>query len=136
MNDKSQATTALKAVQEETGRLLRRAERHIADYTAKMNDNFVRFFEWNAEEMYKEQLKRHFFEGLNSMLAGWDGEDLAADLLKAAKSKADGIVRGSLTRNSTNQMANHAHLLTLQAAQEIIHELENLAFVANHYAEQ
>ena len=55
-------------------------------------------------------------------------------MLAIANRKSGELVRGSLTRNSTNQMANHAHLLDLEAEQELIRELESLAHVANYHA--
>ncbi len=60
--------------------------------------------------------------------------ELSAWLLAIAVRKGNAIISGSLTRNSTSPMANHAHLLNLQTEQELITEIEGLASVAEYFS--
>lgn len=134
MNNESKSPTAKEAVQDQISSTLRHIERRIANMTEKMNADFRNFFEWQAEEMYKAQTRRTFYTELTRVVENL-GEDvnLSEWLLAIANRKSSDLVRGSLTRNSTNPMANHAHLLNLEAGQELIRELESLAHVANYH---
>lgn len=136
MNNESKNPTAKEAVQDQIASALRHAERRIADMAEKMNADFRNFFEWRAEEMYKTQKRRAFYTELSKKVENiGDNVNLAEWILAIANRKSNELVRGSLTRNSTNQMANLAHLLNLEAEQELIRELEGLAHVANYYAQ-
>lgn len=99
-----------------------------------MNADYLHFFEWQAEEMFKVQKRRAFFTEFTKVVKSLDEDvDLTAWLFAIANRKSGELARGSLTRNSTNPMANLAHLLNLEAEQEIIWELESLAHVAEYY---
>lgn len=135
MNSEIKTITAKEAVKDQIASALRHAERRIADMAEKMNADFRNFFEWRAEEMYKTQKRRAFYTELLKKIENiGDNVDLVEWILAVANHKSNELVRGSLTRNSTNQMANLAHLLNLEAEQELIRELEGLAHVANYYA--
>lgn len=135
MNNESKRFTAKEAVKDQIASTLRHIERRTEAMTEKMNADFRNFFEWNAEEMYTTQTRRAFFTKLMEAVENL-GEDTNVEewLLSVANHKANELVRGSLTRNSTSQMANLAHLFNLEAEQEIIRELESLAHVANYHA--
>lgn len=138
MNDKSQATTALKAVQEETGRRLRQVERRISEQTNRMNEKFLFFFDSGLEEMYKAQRLRTFLTSLSKQLddcEGLSGSELSELFLSIANRKTSEIARGSLSKCSTSRTANLAYQFNLEAVQEMITISESLAFVANHYSE-
>ena len=136
MDNESKNPTAKEAVIDQIASALRHAERRITDMAEKMNADFRNFFEWRAEEMYKTQKRRAFYtELLKKIENNGDNVNLTEGILAIANHKSNELVRGSLTRNSTNQMANLAHLLNLEAEQELIRELEGLAHVANYYAQ-
>ncbi len=123
------------AVKYQIAATLRHIESRIAKMTEKMNSDYLHFFEWQAGEMFKAQKHRSFFAELERAVKN-TGEDvdLCEWMLAIANRKSGELVRGSLTRNSTNQMANLAHLFNLEAEQEIIRELESLAHVAEYYS--
>lgn len=126
--------TAKEAVTDQIASTLRHIDNQTAKMTEKMNADYLNFFEWQAEEMFKVQKRRSFFTELTKAVENLDEDvDLTAWLLAIANRKSSELVRGSLTRNSTNQMANLAHLLNLEAEQEMIRELESLAHVAEYY---
>ena len=135
MNNESKNPTAKEAVQDQIASTLRHIERKIAKMAENMNADYFHFFEWHAGEMYKEQKRRAFYTELTRAVETVaEDADLAEWMLAIASRKGNEIVRGSLTRNSTSQMANIAHLLNLEAEQELIRELESLAHVANYHA--
>lgn len=127
--------TAIEAVKDQIARTLRIIDHRIEGLTKKMNDDYLLFFEWNAEIMFKEQKRRAFYIALLDAINERDeATELSAWLLAIAVRKGNAIVSGSLTRNSTNQMANHAHLLNLQTEQELITEIEGLASAAEYFS--
>ena len=135
MNNESKNPTAKEAVQDQIASTLRHIERKIAKMAENMNADYFHFFEWHTGEMYKEQKRRVFYTELTRAVETVaDDTDLAEWMLAIASRKSNELVRGSLTRNSTSQMANIAHLLNLEAEQEMIRELESLAHVANYHA--
>ncbi len=127
-------TTVKEVVKDQITSTLRHIDHQIAKMTEKMNADYLHFFEWQAEEMFGAQKRRAFYTELKRKIEDvGDDIDLHAWLLAIANCKSNDLVGGSLTRNSTNQMANIAHLLNLQAEQELIRDLKSLAHVAEYY---
>lgn len=127
--------TAKEAINAHIASTLRRIDRRIADMTEKMNADYLLFFAWTAENMFKAQKRRAFYAALaNAVEEKDEAIDLAAWFIDIARRKSDELVRGSLTRNSTSQMANHAHLLNLEVEQELIKEMESLACAAEYFS--
>lgn len=127
--------TAIEAVKDQIARTLRIIDHRIEGLTKEMNEDYLRFFEWQAETMFKEQKRRAFYIALSEAMNERDETiELSAWLLAIAVRKGNAIVNGSLTRNSTNQMANHAHLLNLQTEQELITEIEGMASAAEYFS--
>ena len=135
MNNDTKNPTAKETLKDHIASNLRHTERKIAKMTEDMNANYLHFFEWQGEEMYRTQKRRAFYTELTRAIdtAGED-VDLAEWMLAIANRQSGELVRGSLTRNSTKMMANHAHLLNIQAEQEMIRDLESLAHVAEYYS--
>ena len=126
--------TAKEVVKDQIASTLRHIDRRIAVISEKMNADYLHFFEWQAEEMFKVQKRRAFFTEFTKVVKNLDEDvDLTAWLFAIANRKSGELVRGSLTRNSTNPMENLAQLLNLEAEQEIIRGLESLAHVAEYY---
>lgn len=127
--------TAKEAIKDQIASTLRHIDCCIADMTEKMNADYLRFFEWTAENMFKAQKRRAFYAALANAVEDRDEAiDLSTWFLDIARRKSDGLVRGSLTRNSTSPMANHAHLLNLEVEQELIKEMESLACAAEYFS--
>lgn len=128
-------STAKEAVIIQIASILRQIDHRIADMTEKMNADYLHFFEWTAENMFKAQKRKAFYTALASAVEDKDEAiDLAAWILDIARRKSDGLVRGSLTRNSTSPMANYVHLLNLEVEQVLIKEMENLACTAEYFS--
>ena len=101
-----------------------------------MNDDFVEFFEVSAEEMYMAQKLRSYYKALlKEVESTTNATGLATWLMSLAQKKTEELVTGSMTRNSTSEMANYAHLLNLKAVQEQVRELKIWASFAKQCAE-
>lgn len=134
MTENNLKPTAKEAIKEQIASILRYIDRRIAVMTEKMNADYLHFFEWHAEDMFKTQKRRSF---LNKLMRAVDDTESYVDLYSwigsIANQKVKTIIRGSLTRNSTSQMANIAYLLNLEVEQELIRDLESLAQTAEYY---
>lgn len=135
MDTENRTSKAKEAVKDQIASTLCHIERRITDMTEKMNNNYLHFFEWTAGDMFKEQKRRVFYVALSKAIdEAYKETDLTTWLLTLAHRKINDIARGSLSRNSTSPMANHAHLLNLEVEQELIREIESLAHVAEYHS--
>lgn len=130
MTNESKTAAAKALVSEEVARLLRYQERRIERMNQAAAENFLRFFEWNAEEMFISQTKVRYYKETLLRVDAYEGNDLAHDLCGLAQRKINDIARGSLTQHSTNVMMNLAYSLRLKAEQELINEIEGWAYLA------
>ena len=126
--------TAKEVVRIQIASILHQIDCRIENMTEKMNSDYLHFFELQAEDMFKEQKRRAFFTELASAVEDTDSYvDLYSWLGGIANHKVDVLVRGCLTRNSTSEMVNIAHLLNLEVEKELIRDLESLAQLAGYY---
>lgn len=127
--------TVKEAIKDQIALTLRHIDRSIASMAEKMNDDYLHFFEWTAESMFKAHKRRAFYAPLAEAIESQDeATDLSAWFSDIARRKSDALVRGCLTRNSTSPMMNHAHLLNLEVEQELIRDIEGLACAAEYYS--
>lgn len=108
--------------------LIRRAERRVSQSEAiikermeSLTSDFNGQFEWDAETIYKHNLRLDYFRGLCATLAeeGCD-KDRARFLLKhSVEHLADDIMMCDPYRDSSNPAANLAHRWEYEAKKEI-----------------
>ena len=95
-------------------------EGDINEYKEKFNDDYEKFLNWYAEDLYK---CKHRLGHYNSLLTAVEMDDLSflkETLRHTAEHFSDDILCGSLRRNSSNSFANLAHVLELEVKQEMI----------------
>lgn len=126
--------TAKEAVKIQIASILHQIDCRIEKMTEKMNVDYLHFFEWQAEDMFKEQKRRAFLTELASAVDDIDSYvDLYSWLGGIANQKVYALVKERLTRNSTSQMVNIAHLLNLEVEKELIRDLESLTQLAEYF---
>lgn len=126
---------AFRAIKTKIESSLRLIDHRIASMQESMVGDYLRFFEVESEKMYQEHARRKFYLELSERFENISSKDPVAWLLNMAQRKTNEIARGQLSRNSTSQMANHAHLLTLEVTQQLITEIEGLAYIGQHAAD-
>lgn len=108
--------------------LFRRAERRVSQSEAVINErmenltnDFNGQFEWDAETIYKHNLRRDYFQQLCAALAeeGCDKDRAMFLMQHSAEHLADDIMMCDPYRNSSNPAANLAHRWEYEAKKEI-----------------
>lgn len=102
-------------------RQVERREGIIKERMERLTEDFADNFEWNAEEIFKSQLKRDYFKTLHDNFAE-EGCDLdrAIFLLKhSVEHLTDDIIHGDPYCNSFNAATNLAHRWRYEANKEI-----------------
>ena len=105
------------------GRLMRRIagkEQDIATCTEKFSEDYEKFLEWYAEDLYKYKKELCYY---NSILTAIETDDLS--FLKGALSSlledlGTDLLCGSLRRSSTSSFVNLAHVLDLEVKQKVL----------------
>ena len=104
------------------GRMERRivgVESDIATCTEKFSEDYEKFLNWYAEDLYKYKQMLVYY---NSLLTAIETDDLAfvkGSLYSRIESLGEDLLRGSLRRSSTNSFVNLAHVLDLEVKQKV-----------------
>lgn len=105
------------------GRVMRKialAEGNIATCTEKFSEDYEKFMNWYAEDMYKYKKALEYYNGLLTAIGVGDLSFLKETLRHSVEHFGDDILHGALRRNSTNSFANLIHVLDLEVKQTII----------------
>lgn len=104
------------------GRMTRRiagVESDIATCTEKFSEDYEKFLNWYAEDLYKHKQLLGYY---NSILASIETDNLAFvkdTLCSRIESLGEELLCGSLRRSSSNSFANLAHVLNLEVKQKV-----------------
>ena len=96
-------------------------DRHICEDTRKMNGDFLHFFEWDAESLYKS----HFMSGCYKKLRGAVDEGKEPDDIRKILNGGiayceNKLLEGQLDYHSSSRGVNVAHFLKLECMQQLI----------------
>lgn len=100
-----------------------REDRDIREQTKKMNEDFMHFFEWDAESLYKS----HFMSGCYKKLrkAAEEGKDMdeIRKILKGGIAYCESkLMEGQLDYHSSSRTTNVAHFLKLECMQQLVRD--------------
>ena len=102
------------------GRVMRKmavVEGNISTCTEKFSEDYEKFLNWYAEDLYKNKKQLEFYNGLLTAIGVGDLSYLKELLRHHVEHLGDDILHGELRRNSTNSFANLAHVLDLEVKQ-------------------
>lgn len=102
------------------GRVMRKmavVEGNIDTCTEKFSEDYEKFLNWYAEDLYKYKKSLEFYNGLLTAIGVGDLSYLKELLRHHVEHLGDDILHGTLRRNSTNSFANLAHVLDLEVKQ-------------------
>ena len=107
---------------------INREDRDIREQSKKMNENFLHFFEWDAESLYKS----HFMSGCYRKLR--QAVDEAKDIDKFRNIVKDSIaycenklLNGQVDYSSSSRTTNVAHFLKLECMQRLVRDYREFA---------
>lgn len=136
MGEYTKRPTGIKVTKDQIAGALWEVNRCITNMKEQINKDYLHFFEWQAEEMFKAHKRRAFLVSLTEALDQKDKEiKLSAWFLDMAQRKINSLVHTGLRHNSTGPMANRAHILNLEVERELIIFIEGLACAAEFYGE-
>jgi len=107
---------------------IKREERDIHEQTKKMNENFLHFFEWNAESLYKSHFISGCYKELRKALEELKDIDEVRKILKSSIAYCENkLLKGELDYHSSSRTTNVAHFLKLECMQQLIKEYREFA---------
>lgn len=108
------------------------AEERIAKYSAEAAEDYIRFFHWNAGNMYQAHMERNFFRGIRGITKAGDMAEIARRFERHIEDIEHDLIETSPFGTYTNEVVNLEHRLELDGKRKIRHELQNLLFIARY----
>ncbi|MBR4997539.1 MAG: hypothetical protein IKY84_06735 [Bacteroidaceae bacterium] len=112
-----------KIIEKVRGRMMRKmavVEGNITTCTEKFSEDYEKFLNWYAEDLYKNKKLLEYYKGLLTTISVGDLSYLKETLRHHVEHLGDDILHGSLRKSSTNSFANLAHVLDLEVKQTVI----------------
>lgn len=109
-----------KIIEKVRGRMMRKmaiVEGNITTCTEKFSEDYEKFLNWYAEDLYKNKKLFEYYKGLLTTIGVGDLSYLKETLRHHVEHLGDDILHGSLRKSSTNSFANLAHVLDLEVKQ-------------------
>lgn len=107
---------------------INREDRDIREQSKKMNGNFLHFFEWNAESLYKSHFMSGCYKILRQAVDGAKDMDtvrnIVEDNIAYCESK---LLNGQVDCNSSSRTTNVAHFLKLECMQQLVRDYREFA---------
>ena len=104
----------------------RSCTRKADKYQKDMDEDYVHFFCWHSEDMYKVQLKLKEYLELETAASRGSLDDVKEYLRHTAEHYSDDLIYGSVQNHSTDTSFNTAHLLEKEVKQDIVREYKSL----------
>ena len=107
---------------------INREDRDIREQSKKMNENFLHFFEWNAESLYKSHFMSGCYKILRQAVDGAKDMDtvrnIVEDNIAYCESK---LLNGQVDCNSSSRTTNVAYFLKLECMQQLVRDYREFA---------
>ena len=89
---------------------INREDRNIREQSKKMNENFLHFFEWNAESLYKSHFMSGCYKILRQAVDGAKGMDTVWNIVEDNIAYCENkLLNGQVDCNSSSRTTNVAH---------------------------
>lgn len=95
-------------------------------YTKDMNEDYLHFFCWYSEDMYKVQLKLKIYRNLQETINSEKLSDVLEHLRHTVEHFTDDLMLGPIQHHYTNASPNTAHLLALEVKQNVVQEFRQM----------
>lgn len=104
----------------------RSCTRKADKYQKDMDEDYVHFFCWHSEDIYKVQLKLKEYLELEKAASRGSLDDVKEYLRHTAEHYSDDLIYGSVQNHCTDTSFNTAHLLEKEVKQDIVREYKSL----------
>lgn len=100
---------------------------NIAEYNQQMKKNYVYFFGWHADDLYKAHYMENNYNAIRKEIdTAQSPKEIEAYLNKCILYVEDDLLSGPLVKRSTSQMSNIAHSLEMECKQKLLKDFQNL----------
>ena len=107
---------------------INREDRNIREQSKKMNENFLHFFEWNAESLYKSHFMSGCYKILRQAVDGAKGMDTVWNIVEDNIAYCENkLLNGQVDCNSSSRTTNVAHFLKLECMQQLVRDYREFA---------
>ena len=98
-------------------------EERIRKGLEEAEKNYSRFFEWQADDVYKAGRLRDYYGVFRNKVNGTDDvEELQRYFKDIVRYQQERLLANPPARNSTSPMANMAHTLRLECVQQLVED--------------
>lgn len=105
-----------------------REDRVIHEQTQKMDADFLHFFEWDAESLYKSHFISGCYKNLHKAVEEAKDTDTILKVLKGGIAYCENkLLEGQLDYHSSSRTTNVAHFLKLECMQQLIRDYREFA---------
>ena len=105
-------------------------EEQIRKGLEEAKKDYSRFFEWQADDVYKANRLRDYYGVFRDKVNGTDKvEDLQTYFKDIIKYQQERLLANPPARNSTNPMANMAHTLSLECIQQLVRDCQGFSCI-------
>ena len=107
---------------------IEREDRDIARLEKQMDEDFLYYFEWNAESLYKSHFMSDCYKKLRQAVDGIKDIDEIRNVLKENAACCEKkLLDGQLDCRSSSRGANMAHSMRLECMQQLIKDYREFA---------
>lgn len=135
-NNESLRDERLEGVKASVEYFLNSANKRRKNWEEEAAENFEHFFRWHASERFKLEVKVEVYEQLQNALIKYDAKTVSGMLSMTINQYQEELLENKLYGMSTDPMMNIAHVLGLEAKQELIYELNEMYNYINNEEEK
>ena len=102
-------------------------ESNIKEYSAQLESNYLYFFGWHADDLYKAHYMDKNYKAIQESIdAAETPKDIEGILKRCTLYIEDDLLHGPLVARSTSPMSNMAHSLEMECKQKLLKDLRKL----------
>lgn len=102
-------------------------ESNIKEYVSQMEKNYLYFFGWHADDLYKAYYMDKHYKAIQERI---DTAETPKDIERYLKGcilyVEDDLLSGQLVKRSTSPMSNIAHSLEMECKQKLLKDFQDL----------
>ncbi len=102
-------------------------ESNIKDYNGQLEKNYLYFFGWHADDLYKAHYMNKHYKAIQETIdTAETPKDIEEYLKRCILYVEDDLLNGPLVGRSTGPMSNIAHSLEMECKQQLLKDFQNL----------
>lgn len=105
-------------------------ESNIKEYSRQLENNYLHFFGWHADDLYKAYYMNQHYKAIQENLDNAKTPQNIEEFLKRCISYTEeDLLQGQLVKRSTSPMSNIAHSLEVECKQKLLKDFRSLSYI-------